>query len=94
MLGKKKYTQAELDAAVAVGKRAAELDAQATAEHAERQRDRNVKIVDLRTIARVAPPSLIFCGAFVDARGLTQVAIRAENVQACMEELWERGWRP
>ena len=94
MLGKKKYTQAELDAAVAVGKRAAELDAQNAAETAERSAI-IARVLGMLKATRQVPPSVQFALSWQDADGTVHNrSVDLNSLWAVMFELEIRGWRP
>jgi hypothetical protein len=94
MLGKKKYSQAELDAAVAVGKRGAELDAQNAAETAQR-RHAVVRVIKAMNSTRQAALSAMFSLAWVDADNMTHsILIDLDSMWSLLSELEFRGFRP
>ena len=89
MIGKKKYTQAELDAAV---DRARRDEREAAAAIGRRD-----AIATLRRIIGQAPDGLLYTAAFVSPdspSGVSHHSLDVKDLRAVFEELDHLGWRP
>ena len=94
MIGKKKYTQAELDAAVAAAKRAAELDAKISTQAAV---DANVLRDGINLVRRIlgqAPAGLLYTAAFYTDGQITHHAISADDLKRIFAGYDSLGYRP
>lgn len=90
MIGKKKYTQAELDAAVDAAKRAATLDAQSEVAAAVRKE----RIMEVCNIVRQAPYGLLYTAAYENGGTTYHYSVSAADFALVFDELFARGWCP